>query len=398
MAARPLSICLLLVATTVAAACSGSAEEPRASTPTAPPSQIPSDSVIQTPPPAAPEPPDAEMLRLARLAEQLAGRLPKQARPPAVHVTGTTTRWAPGDYIGTFADPDILRYRGRWYAYATNTGRQHLPTLTSRDLVTWAPVTDAAGRIYDPLPRVGDWVQDNGGGGGLWAPAVARIGDGWTAAYSARFGTVGGRRHNCIGLARSKRPQGPFRHLGDPVACAPVSREGVIDPDLYVDPQGTPWLLMKFSGVHNRRPAGILSRRLDPQGTGWAEGSQTYEILTHQGGWEGNTIENPSMIRFRGITYLFYSANAYSTEEYATGYAICEGPAGPCARPSDRPLLSSGLTGNLGPGGATAFEAGDSLRLLYHAWEPGQVGRLRRLHVAGLWQRPDFRLELVHPG
>lgn len=398
----PLWLCAPTLCAALAAGCAsegaGSAAPPEP-TATPPVAAIVPGEVFETIPPDPEEEAELALGALARQAEALVPNQPPQVRPEPIEVVGETDSWRAGvSYRGIFADPDVVRADGRWFAYATNTSHYRLPTLTSDDLTTWRPITDGDGRLFDPLPVVGDWVQGNSGGSGLWAPAVAKIGDGWTAAYSAQISTVAGQRHNCIGLARGESPGGPFQHLGAPAVCAPESRLGVIDPDLYLDEEGVPWMLWKFSGVHNRRPAAVLSRQLNPEGTGWAEGSETYEILTHQGGWEGNTIENPSMVTFRGVTYLFYSGNAYTTEAYATGYAICAGPAGPCARPSSTPLLDNATTGHLGPGGATAFVQGNSLRLAYHAWEPGQVNRLRRLHIAGLWQRDDSLLELENAG
>ncbi|HWJ82059.1 MAG TPA: glycoside hydrolase family 43 protein [Nocardioides sp.] len=333
-----------------------------------------------------------EMSDLAAQAERIAGRLPPQTRPAAVDVAAGTTRWQVGaTYRGVFGDPDIVADHGTWFAYGTNTAGNALPTLSSRDLVRWVPVGNA-------LPHVGDWVARRTGGHGLWAPSVARIAGGWTAAYAAPESTIEGARHNCIGLARARSPRGPFAPVGGPI-CYDSSRLGVIDPDLYVDDRGTGWLLWKFSGIAGQRPAGIFVRRLDSDGTAFAEGSETHEILRRALAWEGRTIENPSMVEFRGVTYLFYSGNSWRTPGYGTGYAICAGPSGPCARPGDgAPLLTTASTGNIGPGGASGFVRGDSLQLIYHAWEPGRVGQLRRIHVAGLWQRPDGTLQVVDPG
>jgi hypothetical protein len=408
MARRSRAAAALLACALVAGCASGAGTPPdpaptpssTSGTPTGPAGPAAADDVealeaaeVEAPPPAPRSQTENDLVRLAALAERIAGRLPQQVRPANLVVEGASVAWQPGaSYRGYFADPDVARVGDRFYAYATNTSRRHVPVLTSTDLRSWTALAP------DALPAVGDWVQNRDRGGGLWAPGIERIGDGWTLAYSAQLGVVGGERHNCIGLARGDSPTGPFRHLGDPVACASTSPQGVIDPDLYTDPDGRAWMLWKFSSDPGRLTA-IFSRQLNRDGTGWARGSQTYEILTHQpGGWEGGTIENPSMITFRGATYLFYSANRYTTEAYATGYAICEGPAGPCGRPSPLPLLDTGSTGHLGPGGASAFEHDGSLRLAYHAWEPGQVDRLRRLRVAGLWQRPDLTLELVNAG
>lgn len=337
-----------------------------------------------------------DMEDLAQLAERLAQKLPAQRRPRAIEIAAGSEEWRPGvAYRGYFADPDVLRAGGQWFAYATNTSHLRLPTLVSRDLRTWTPLTDGAGNRIDPLQPAG-WVSSKGGGQNLWAPGVGKVGDGWTAAYAAPAGTSGGQRHNCIGLARGSSPAGPFRPVGEPL-CYGQAQLGVIDPDVFVDSRGRPWLLWKFSGVVNQRPAGLFIRRLNGEGTGFAAGSQTRELLTLSEPWEGDTIENPSMVQFRDVTYLFYSGNSWENAAYATGYAICAGPEGPCVRQNGgAPLLTTASTGYPGPGGATAFVADHSLRLIYHAWD--RVGHLRRMHIAGLWQRNDGTLEVVNSG
>ncbi|WP_082612277.1 MULTISPECIES: glycoside hydrolase family 43 protein [unclassified Nocardioides] len=362
----------------------GTSEAPLIPEPTAVPTVLPSDVLA------------GEMQDLARLAERMAQKLPQQKRPEPVAVTGGSAEWRPGvAYRGYFADPDIVRARGRWYAYATNTSHLRLPTLVSQDLRTWTPLTDGSGRRVDPLQPAG-WVRGRGEGRELWAPGVGRVGDGWTAAYAAPAGTSGGQRHNCIGLARGSSPTGPFRPVGEPL-CYGQAQLGVIDPDVFVDSTGVPWLLWKFSGIVHQRPAGLFIRQLSRDGAGFQPGSETRELLTLDRAWEGDTIENPSMVQFRGVTYLFYSGNSWERADYATGYAICAGPEGPCVRQNHGdPLLSTATTGRLGPGGASAFVDGLSLRLVYHAWD--RVGRQRLMHVAGLWQRDDGTLEIVDPG
>ena len=378
------------------AGCSAEPKAPEAEAPSTPvptpsgPPLIPEPSA--TPSLSAEEILAQDMTDLARQAEKIADKIPAQRRPAPIRVAAGTTRWQPGaTYRGIFADPDIARQGDTWFAYATNTHHQPMPVLASEDLVRWTAVGNA-------LPAPGGWVSSRSRGRGLWAPSVARVGQGWTAAYSAQAGSVRGERHNCIGLARGSSPTGPFRPTGEPI-CYGVAQLGVIDPDVFVDEGGTPWLLWKFSGIVDQRPAGIFVRKLRRDGTGFAEGAETRELLTLEDAWEAPTIENPSMIQFRGVTYLFYSGNRWENGDYATGYAICAGPAGPCARPENgSPFLTTANTGHPGPGGASAFEHDDSLRLLYHAWDPGQVGRLRTIHVAGLWQRPDGTLEVVDPG
>lgn len=361
-----------------------SAEAPLIPEPTQLPTQLP-DSVLA-----------GELQDLAQRAERLAQKLPDQRRPEPISITAGSQGWIVGRaYRGTFADPDIVRSGGRWYAYATNTAHLRLPILTSTDLRTWRPVTDSQGRKADPLQPAG-WVSSHSGGQDLWAPGVDKVGSGWTTAYAAPAGTSGGHRHNCIGLTRGPSAVGPFRPVGEPI-CYDEAQLGVIDPDVFVDEDGVPWLLWKFSGVVNRRPAGIFVRQLNAEGTGFAAGSVTRELLTLSQPWEGDTIENPSMIQFRGVTYLFYSAHSWEQAAYATGYAICAGPQGPCVRQNQgAPLLTTATTGHPGPGGGSAFVADHSLQMVYHAWD--RVGHLRLMHIAGFWQRDDGTLEIVDPG
>lgn len=324
---------------------------------------------------------------------------PPQAEPGQILVAPGSEHWDVGQvYNGPFPDPDIVSYDGRWYAYSTNTAMLHLPTLVSDDLVTWTPITDEAGNRYDPMPVVGDWVQGGiSGPSGLWAPSVAKMGEGWTAAYVGQQSIIDGHRHNCIGLARATAPWGPFVPLGPAVECPTDMKYGPIDPDLFVDADGRNWMLWKDPGAVGLRPNSIFARQLNPDGTGWADGSTPHEILRLAGGWEGPIVENPSMIQFRGVYYLFYSGNFYNTDKYATGYAICDTPAGPCTRPSSEPLLHTGNS-HISPGGASAFEDDGSLRLIYHAWVPGRINDLRTIHIAGLWKNDDDTLSVIDVG
>jgi len=129
-------------------------------------------------------------------------------------------------------------------------------------------------------------------------------------------------------------------------------------------------------------------------------------LATRQGSWEGLTIENPSMVKWRSRWYLFYSANSFWADRaghsrYATGYAVCKGPAGPCTRVTTGPLMAS-TARESGPGGASAFvDRHDRLHLAYASYWPGEyrantgIPQPRRMHIALVVRRTNGTLSVT---
>ena len=310
-------------------------------------------------------------------------------------------------YRGDFADPTVMRVGKKYYAAATTSSNLNLPLLTSTDLRTWRPRAPlpnyeryTSWPMYnDALPGAPKWAarvstRENVKRISQWAPSMARIGKHrYLAAFSAATRvTVGTNRRSCIGLAVASSPAGPYRSLAKPLLCDPSTFFGVIDPSIFVDPRTHHvYLAWAAEGIPHKRKGQLAIRRLNNRGTGWAHGSRRHNLLTFTQPWEGVIVENPSMIRYRGTLYLFYSANAYATGRYATGYAVCKSVAGPCSKPRRTPLLSSKRK-IAGPGGADAFvDAHGRLRLAYAAWQRGHVGEAswgRKLHIATLKRNP----------
>ena len=298
-------------------------------------------------------------------------------------------------YRGSFPDPDVFHLGRLWIAVSTTVAHRSLPMVTSRNGRVWRGRT-AHGtghrRTNDAMIGVPRWAARKPAGAHrfvpVWAPALGRVARGrWLAAYAAPL-----RRHpwkRCIGIATAKRALGPFRnHRSRPLVC-PRS-EGAIDPDIFRSGHRT-YLLWKTEGRGRARTT-IWIRPLRHNGRGFRPGSHAHVLLRPARAWEGELIENPSMIRHRGRLYLFYSANRWYTRHYAIGYAVCRTPLGPCRRPQRRPLLASGR-GVAGPGGESAFHGPrDQLLLAYAAWPSGRVGHERRLHVATLKVRKHGRL------
>lgn len=304
-------------------------------------------------------------------------------------------------YRGDFPDPSVLKHAGTWYAYSTSISSLNLPVMASSDLVRWRPVGEG-------LRSPARWAQSRKVGTRrvalTWAPAVAKVGSRFVHAYTAPVRGITPRRM-CISISTSTRPSGGFvDRTTRPFICP--STRGAIDPAFFLAPDGKRYLLWK-SEQTKVYPSSLWITRLSDTGTRRSRVST--RLLTTQPGWETPLIENPSMIRFGGRYYLFYSGAGYANSSYATGYAICDTPLGPCRRVSDRPLLETG--GKVaGPGGAMAFyDDQKRLRLAYAAWDYGNTGyptslaclttvrgcAQRRMHIATLALHPDRSGALV---
>jgi len=372
----------------------------------------------------------------------------------AAAVDGTETRapevknnWTvPGEvWQGDFADPTVTRVGDVYYAFATNTAGRYVPALTSTDLVTWRarPTYSQAGppgrpgysvasdpavpeefrtapwsewdryNNNDVLVRPASWGLKTSDGPWVrteyWAPEVFQIGSTWYLYSAVRVGAT----RFCLTVASGPSPLGPFRDTTTgPIQCQPVETDpdGSIDPSAYRDPAtGRSYLLWKALGKVRSHPSSILSVELGGDGKPLPGAPWTKLLATHEGGWEGTTIENPSMVTYGGTTYLFYSANHWGADAagrsaYATGYAICpQGPTGPCTRPYERPLMSSSGTAQ-GPGGSAAFlDASGNLRIAYATYFLGEdrvghaIRQPRRLGIGTLTRAADGRLSVV-PG
>lgn len=312
-------------------------------------------------------------------------------------------------YAGDFPDPAVMRVAKTYYAYSTTSYGLNLPMLSSTDLRTWkAAPGNASNPSGDALPRTPVWAvgQPQADGrvhGTTWAPTVTRLGPGrYVLAYAAQVAGAPGQKM-CISIATATSPFGPFVDRTTRPTLCPA--RGAIDPQIFVAPDGRPWMNWKI----DHYPAQLITQPMNRTGTSLLPGGKRRVLARVAQAWEGSIIENPAMIRFHGRYYLFYSGNSYASTRYGIGYLICRTVAGPCARPLNKALLRTG--GSIaGPGGATPFvDAQGQLRLAYHAWTAGAVGyprtdacrgsvrgcAQRRLYIAQLRSTPTGTLQVV---
>jgi len=317
--------------------------------------------------------------------------------------------------IRNFPDPALLRAEGRWFAFSSNStgpAGRNIAVMRSTDLWDWtAPRGDQP--TAEALPHPPSWARSIGQGGSFWAPSVLAVGGHYVLYFAARHRSVAADRPGwCIGAARADSPSGPYTAVDAPVVCrvlgnqqasstsrSPGAGQGLIDPFVYRAPNGAPYLLAK--GLD--RAWQLQGMRLTTDGlrvTGQAHGLLYLEGQTHT--WEYSNqlrfsvMENPAMdyntaARGSGRPYtLYYSGGEWQSQAYATGYATCRTPVGPCTKATTGRAWLRSSRGVAGPGGLTVVRGeGGQKWVGYHSWAPDAiaVGEGRRLHVEPLGYR-----------
>ena len=235
-------------------------------------------------------------------------------------------------YDADAPDPDVILVGTTYYAYTTGSDLENIPVLTSTDLQNWQPAGDA-------LPALPSWSQPDQ----TWSPGVVAL-DGRYVMYYAT--EVAGTGDECISIATSAVPTGPFVDTSAAPLLCQSSLGGSIDPQPFVDPDGMAYLYWKSNGDQPSVPAELWAALLSPDGLSLASAPQG--VLTQDQSWE-STVEAPDMVDASGAYVLFYSGGAWNGAGYGVGYADCAGPLGPCTKPADAPPSSTPTRLGSGP-------------------------------------------------
>ena len=142
---------------------------------------------------------------------------------------------------GLYADPDMACFNDTYYLYPTTDGYTEwsgwqFHVFSSPDLRCW---TDK-GIIVDLKTEQVPWAT-----GCAWAPAIAEK----NGSYYFYFCGKREDGKSCIGVAGASCPEGPFTVKQVPLLTPEIVKaEGieisqVIDPSIYIEEDGTPYLL-----------------------------------------------------------------------------------------------------------------------------------------------------------
>jgi beta-xylosidase len=265
----------------------------------------------------------------------------------------------------------VLETSNRYYAFGSNSASANIPTFSATTLAEWSPGPDA-------LPRLAPWATDYGFMRLTWAPRVIETNSGFTMYYAA---ADAGNVLHCLSSARASNPLGPYvDNSTAPLVCQTLFG-GDIDPSVFTDTDGTRYLLWKSDGNCCKKHTILWSQQLSRDGTKLL--GHPSALLADNQTYQGGIIEGPSLLRYRSVSYLFFSASSWQTGSYSIGYAVCGSPLGPCAQILDHPFYSSHGPVS-GPGGPEFFTTAHGQQVMsYSAWTGAPRRRTLRLVAVG---------------
>lgn len=212
-------------------------------------------------------------LFFAELARDFGTRLPDMHEEPAAG-DGPEPDWRPlivenlsPRTTAGYGDPAVLKTdEGYWLVATSNDALDAFPILHSQDLKRW----EHKGFVF-PEGQAPAWSAHGRHVGDFWAPEMAKVGDEYWLAFTAR------EKSNAlaIGLAKAPHPTGPWRDIGEPLIARhgvnttglpddptmPLLSGGVIDSHIFIDDDGSRYLFWKrdTNGVWPRPLAGLLT-------------------------------------------------------------------------------------------------------------------------------------------
>jgi hypothetical protein len=300
---------------------------------------------------------------------------------PAPPLGTVNVQQASAPQYPVLSDPAVLADGGKYYIYGSNTAQNRMPIHVVTNLSTVYSDSQWFQSRIEGMPWKPIWAQNDGI---FWAPTVAKVGNTYVAFFAVnRINPPQPWNSQCIGRATSPSPTGPFVAEWVAFTCGFNGTGGALDPYLFRDPQDGHWFLLAAFGDTDApiRIIGLdanLDAPRDPNGQARA---YDWAVYGRHFPWEGNFIENPSMIYDPGSkTYLLtYSGGGdWFGPDYVTGLARCAANDGNCTGNPNGPWLKKS-NGRTGPGGLSFFLKEDGTPMaIYASWTAGSENVLSR--------------------
>ncbi|MDO3627818.1 family 43 glycosylhydrolase [Mucilaginibacter sp. BT774] len=253
---------------------------------------------------------------------------------------------------GYFADPTILKDKGKYYIYATIDpwGGNELGVLETKDFKTFV-------QRHLNWPTKKACTSPTSGDSKVWAPSVRKAPDGKFYMYVA----VGSE----VWAGVSNSPLGPWKNAKADNTPLVKSHDypGMhnIDPDCFIDDNGRAYL---YWG----------------SGLNWVNGHcMAVKLKKDMVTFDGKAVditpphyfEAPHMVKRKGLYYLMYSYGKAIDASYQVRYSVSKTPLGPWIEGPNDPILSTSADSTTyGPGHHTVFKENGQYYILYHRIYP----------------------------
>lgn len=270
----------------------------------------------------------------------------------------------------SFADPTIFVENGKYYLTGTrNQEPLGFSILESTDLEHW---TVPDGSSQQLILRKGDRTY---GEKGFWAPQYFKEKGTYYFTYTANEQTV---------IASSKSVFGPFRQK----EVRPIDASAKnIDSFLFKDDDG------KYYLYHVRFNKGnyLWVAEFDMK-KGGIKPETLKQCMDCTEPWEKTpnyksapVMEGPTVMKWDGVYYLFYSANHFMNIDYSVGYATASSPLGPWKKHPNSPIIHRSLVGENGSGHGDVFKGLDGkYYYVYHVHRLDSTVQPRKTRIVPL--------------
>ena len=300
----------------------------------------------------------AFLLAACMLTAGLAG-CGEPSAPQNSDSTQAQTEYSNPVYAPVFADPCVIGYEGKYYAYATEdygewkpsddpleniSNKQIVPILESDDLVHWYFKNAAFPGLQKP-----SWGTM---GANVWAPDVVQIGDTFVMYYAL---SVWGDPDPGIGVATASHPLGPWTDHGKLFTSTEIGVNNSIDPAVFRAQDGNVYMIWgSFRGLYGVQltddglglEGGLDYARENKTLVAGLDTSQAFNLATY---------EAPYIVYKDGYYYMFVSSGSCCEGQDSTYHVRVgrsENPLGPYLDDQGRDMRGENR-------GALVVEAGD---------------------------------------
>ena len=274
-----------------------------------------------------------------------------------------------------YADPTIILENGTYYMSGTsqvgNQSSRGFTVLQSDDLKEWTTGTKDTYRFM-----IGPEWGTTFGTKGFWAPQWFKADNGkYRFFYTANEQVAVAQSDNIAGIFKQNEAKAIDPSVGN------------IDPFIFKDDDG------KFYLYHVRFGGGnfiwVAEYDFDSDSIDKSTLTQCLDITEP---WElmknydnSKIMEGPTVVKWDGIYYLFYSANHFCDPDYAVGYATATSPKGPWTKYKDNPIIRRDIVGEKGAGHGDIFKGKDNkYYYVYHVWGDNDNPHARQTRIVPL--------------